>query len=323
MPCYKPLEAWFGTETNPSGKRSIVFDKSRAMFPGDPLTLPCGQCTGCRLERSRQWAIRCVHEAQMHQDNCFVTLTFSPEALARRSPRIGADRSLPGSPYSLDKRDFQTFMKRLRKHFNGKRVRYFQCGEYGEQYGRPHYHAILFGLDFSDKQLFRLTKTGERLYRSPTLEKLWPYGYSTIGNVTFESAAYVARYVMKKAAGDLVRDRYMGADLETGELVPILEPEYCTMSRRPGIAADWFDEYADDCYPSDFITVRGKKMSIPKYYDRLRERTRPYEIEQIKKLRKESAREHADNNTPERLAVREQVQLHKLKKLVRNLDEEY
>jgi len=318
MPCYKPLEAWHGQEVNPSGKRSIVFDKSRAIFPGNPLSIPCGQCVGCRLERSRQWAIRCVHEASLYEDNCFITLTFNDEALAKRKPRLTTGE--PGSPLSLDKTEYQKFMKRLRKKLNGKRVRYFQCGEYGEQFGRPHYHAILFGYDFPDKELFRITPTGERLFRSAMLEKLWPFGFSSIGSVTFESAAYVARYVMKKATGDLKRDRYMGADVETGELVNILEPEYCTMSRRPGIAADWFEQYQDDLYPKDFITVRGKKMSVPKYYDRLLEQKRPYEMEQIKALRVAEAKKHADNNTPERLAVRQEVQERKLKKLPRNLE---
>lgn len=209
-------------------------------------------------------------------------------------------------------------MKRLRFHFGDKKIRFFHCGEYGEKYGRPHYHAILFGIDFDDKQLHTIIN-GNRLYTSPTLEKLWPYGYSSIGNVTFESAAYVARYIMKKVTGDQADEHYSVINEETGEIL-YKQPEYTTMSRRPGIAAGWFEQYADDVYPKDFVTVRGKKMRPPKFYDRLMEKTRPYEIEDIKAARVEKAREHSLNNTPERLHVREQVQKLKLKQLPRKLD---
>lgn len=308
MACYKPLTAYYGKQKNPSGKNSIVFNPREAEQPDDPLELPCGQCIGCRLERSRQWAIRCIHEAQLHDENIFITLTFSPEELEKRE-----------NPWSLRKKDFQDFMKRLRKHFGAKKIRYFHCGEYGEKYGRPHYHAILFGCDFPDKQLHRVVN-GHRLYVSPTLEKLWPFGYSSIGTVTFESAAYVARYIMKKVTGDDAETHYALVDGDTGEIVGSKIPEYTTMSRRPGIAADWFEKYVDDLYPSDYITVRGKKMRVPKFYDRLMEATRPYEMDDIKLERKETAKQHAENNTIERLATREKVQQLRLKKLPRNLD---
>nr|QXN72801.1 MAG: replication initiator protein [Microvirus sp.] len=310
MACYKPLTAYYGKEKNVSGKNSIVFNPREAAQPDDPIELPCGQCVGCRLERSRQWAIRCIHEAQLHDDNCFITLTFSPEALAKRE-----------NPWSLRKKDFQDFMKRLRKHFGAKKIRYFHCGEYGEKYGRPHYHAILFGIDFDDKKLHRVLN-GHRLYTSPTLERLWPHGYSSIGNVTFESAAYVARYIMKKVTGDDADTHYAIVDPDTGEIVGSKVPEYTTMSRRPGIAAGWLEKFADDVYPKDFITVRGKKMRAPKYYDRVMETERPYEMEDIKHARKEAAKLHSENNTAERLRVREKVQKLRLEKLPRNLDKE-
>ena len=151
--------------------------------------VPCGQCIGCRLERSRQWAIRCVHEASLHTDNCFITLTYSPDCL----PSDG----------SLNHDDFQKFFKRLRKHIAPKKIRYYMCGEYGEdlqqpsKLGRPHFHACLFGLDFDDKQLY-IVRDDVKLYTSATLEKIWGKGFVTIGDVTFESAAYVARYIAKK-----------------------------------------------------------------------------------------------------------------------------
>lgn len=328
MPCFKPLEGWYSKEVNPTGKRSIVFNKKQALEPDAPIDIPCGQCVGCRLERSRQWAIRCVHEAQLHEDNCFITLTFNDDSLAKRE-----------NPSSLDKTEFPNFMKRLRfevvkknpfpKHLKKERaewqfkngIRYFHCGEYGDKYGRPHYHAILFGYDFADKQLINIIN-GQKLYRSNQLERLWPFGYSSIGSVTFESAAYVARYVMKKVTGDQAWHHYSDIDYDTGEITNVREPEYTTMSRRPGIASKWFEKYKDDVYPSDFITVRGVKMKAPKYYDKILEKSDIYEYERIKDLRKLSALEHSDNNTNERLAVREKLQLNKLNQLPRKLDQD-
>jgi hypothetical protein len=272
MACYKPMEAWYSKEVNPSGKRSLVFSPKSAYEPDRPIELACGQCIGCRLERSRQWAIRCMHEASLYENNCFITLTFSPEALAKRE-----------FPESLDVREYQLFMKRLRKRF-GDGIRFFHCGEYGEKYKRPHYHALLFNFDFPDKKLFRIDN-GFRLYTSEALSELWPYGFCTIGDVTFESAAYVARYITKKVTGDDADKAYMVVDEETGELIGHRKPEYITMSRRPGIAKEWFDKHKNDVYPSDNIHLRGKKFKPPKYYDKLFEQSNPFEYDEIKEKR--------------------------------------
>jgi hypothetical protein len=300
MPCFHPLEAFQSRTRDPStGKRSISFNRFKA-FDAEPIKLPCGQCIGCRLERSRQWAIRCMHEAQLHEDNCFITLTFSPEALALRD-----------NPMSVDVRDFQLFMKRLRKKY-GQGIRFYHCGEYGEKNGRPHYHACIFGFDFEDKQLWKVAN-GHRLYISDSLQELWPFGFSTIGDVTFESAAYVARYIMKKINGDLAEEHYV--DAETGE---ILNPEYTTMSRRPGIGRGWYDKYANDVYPHDYVIVNGVKCRPPKYYDGVLSTERPYEFEEIKQTRLTNAEQYVGNNTPDRLDARERVAKARHKLLVRD-----
>jgi hypothetical protein len=309
VPCYKPITGWYSKEVNPSGKRSIVFSPDKALERDNEIEIPCGQCIGCRLERSRQWAIRCLHEAQLHEDNCFITLTFNEEELQKRK-----------IPESLDKTEFQRFMKRLRKKYPSKKIRYFHCGEYGEKYKRPHYHAILFGIDFQDKQLHNIIN-GNRLYVSKTLEELWPHGYSSIGEVTFESAAYVARYCLKKITGDNADYHYLLVDEETGEYKGHREPEYTTMSRRPGIASEWFEKYQDDVYPSDFITVRGVKMKAPKYYDKLMEKTRPYEMEDLKDMRKENAKKYGEENTRERLDTKDYLTHYRVsQRLPRKLD---
>lgn len=197
-------------------------------------------------------------------------------------------------------------MKRLRKRFSDNKyspidakywtnpVKFYHCGEYGEQNERPHHHACLFNFDFQDKKLWSI-RDGVRLYRSAELEKLWPHGHSTIGEVTFESAAYVARYVTKKITGPPAADHYKGR-----------KPEYSTMSRGGrtgrGLAHQWFENFTDDIYPKDFIVIRGKKIKVPKYYDKSYEIKAPFDMEQIKAYRLESALSNPDNNTARLLA---------------------
>lgn len=324
MPCYKPLEAWYAKEVNESGKRSLVFNRSYAEQPDQPINISCGQCVGCRLERSRQWAVRCMHEASMHENNCFITLTFSPEGLTRRNAEFrkeekeNPDRVKGWNEVGIHPRDFQLFMKRLRKKF-GKGVRYYYCGEYGETNNRPHYHACMFNLDLPDRRLWKMSN-GIPLYRSEILEELWPYGYSTIGEVTFESAAYVARYVMKKVNGEMANEQgtYVRHDSETGE-ASFVKPEYCAMSRRPGIGKTWFEKYKEDVYPNDFVILRGKKCRPPKYYDKLLEVDDTFKYDDIKMARVENAYKWVDEQTPERLKAKEKCKEKQIEKLVRNL----
>lgn len=282
-----------------------------------PVTIACGQCVGCRLERSRQWAIRCVHEAQLHEDNCFITLTYDDEHL----------------PYggTLVKDDFQRFMKRLRSRHSEK-ISYFHCGEYGEpldesgrrkpypcisNVGRPHYHALLFGVDFPDKVVFKESLQGDPIYTSELLGTLWTSGFSTIGALTFESAAYCARYVMKKVTGPGSRAHYTSVIFSTGEMVQVI-PEYITMSLKPAIAKGWYEKYSADVFPDDFVVVRGKRMRPPRYYDRLFERSDSTAHAVVKADRIEVGREHREDQTPERLRDRETVKLAQILSLRRD-----
>lgn len=305
MPCYRPLNGFKSKDLNPSGKRSIVFNYSQG-YKDMPVTVPCGQCIGCRLERSRQWAIRCHHEASLHERNCFITLTYAPEHV----PEQG----------TLIKKHYQDFMKRLRKRF-GPNIRYFHCGEYGEKNARPHYHACLFNFDFVDKKLWKSVR-GNNLYLSEALEELWPFGFSTIGDVTFESAAYVARYITKKINGDRALDHYTTYSRETGEITGERLPEYTTMSLKPGIGAGWIQKYHKDVYPNDLVIMREKEMKPPKYYDKIYDQYDATQFRKIKAKRVALAKERTPDNTPERLSVRERVKELATKLLKRSYENE-
>lgn len=283
----------------PIGGGQVVFKRSASVPYGmEAVTVPCGQCIGCRLERSRQWAVRCVHEAQLHEHSCFITLTYDDEHL----PVVGDGGKVKDRPSTLVKDDFQRFMKRLRKAISPTKIRFFHSGEYGEKGSRAHYHAIIFGYDFPDKYLFK--SSGKvKVYRSPLLESLWTDGYSSVGDCTFETAAYVARYVLKKVNGERKSAHY-------GDRLP----EYTTMSRRPGIAAGWYDRYAKtDVYPSDEIVIRSRKMKPPRFYDERLKLENKEMFNYIKSCRREMAILHEDEATPERLAVKEIVAKAKLK----------
>lgn len=301
MACYHPLQAYR------LGDGSVTFRDNGA---GDPLTLPCGQCYGCRLERSRQWAIRCMHEASLHEENCFITLTYDND-------HCPSDRS-------LNYVDFQLFMKRFRKKFKDSTIRFYMAGEYGEKFERPHFHACIFGFNFPDRTIWKRTSSGSIIYRSKALEDLWTFGYSSVGDVTFESAAYVARYVMKKvnvsSATPLhMRDHYETTDFETGEIKE-RTPEFNKMSLRPGIGAGWIDKYKSDVFPHDYIVLKGKEVKVPRYYDKRFEKTNPFDFEAVQLVRYLEAKDRAQDNTDERLQVKETVVKAKTRLLTRHIE---
>lgn len=222
---------------------------------------------GCRLEKSKQWAIRCVHEASLHRQNSFITLTYNDESL----PEYG----------TLKKEHLQAFFKRLRHH-KGK-FRYYACGEYGDHTERAHYHACIFGLDFHDKVPFR--KIGDhQLYTSKNLTDIWGHGHTSIGNLTFETAAYTARYVTKKLSHG--QAKYNRLDKDTGEIIPLEQPR-AFMSLKPAIGRNWIEKYHQDIYGADkdTIRIRGKAVRPAKYYDKIYDTINPEHLAVIKSNR--------------------------------------
>lgn len=276
MACYHPVPAWYKQVVNESGKRGLSFKLDDGLVDR-PIEIPCGTCIGCKLERARQWAVRCVHESQLYDSNCFVTLTYKDD------------------PGTLVPRDMVLFLKRLRAKY-GEGIRFFQCGEYGERLERPHHHAILFNLDFADRVFYNIGSDGvSRVYTSNDLESLWGHGFCTVGDVGLSSAGYVARYTLKKVVDSSAAAHYGGR-----------VPEYLTMSRRPGIGRDWVEKYGRELINNGFVVLDGVKQGIPRYYDSILAERFPAEMREIKRKRAEFAAESVDN-TGARLIVREVV----------------
>lgn len=320
MPCFHPLSAWRGPKRGKEGP--IYFDPAKSFFPHDParcaLQVRCGQCLGCRIDKRQEWSVRMMHEFKVNPCACFVTLTISDEHMP------------PGQvvPYRI----FQLFMKRLRKRFSGVTIRFVEAFEYGTIGDRPHFHAILYGVDFSaDREPFSRSN-GSVLYTSKLLEQLWGLGICTVGEVTRETCQYVAGYTMKEwvpgAAGEPdAQGKYHGVIAkgerervmtDTGEIV-LLPREHIRMSRRPGIGAGWFKSYFEsDVVGQDRITILGKldpltgqhekarHVPVPAYYIRLYERENPEYVAELKAKRKAAMQTPKAlwNNSPERLAVR-------------------
>lgn len=226
MACYSPLLGWQKRQLNDNGKREFTRNPREA-YIDFPMSLPCGKCVGCRSAQAMVWAVRCYHESTMHLRNCFVTLTYDDDHL----PADG----------KIVKKDLQDFFKRARKR--GLKFRYFAAGEYGEKTRRPHYHAVIFGLDFSDDK----ETISETLYTSPTLQEIWGKGHVSIGCVSIASIMYVVGYTAKKIS-----------DVDTFNL----------MSRKPGIGADWLSLYMDDLTKDGFCVIDGQKFTIPRFYMR-------------------------------------------------------
>ncbi len=345
MACYSPL---LGSQTayNEKGKRpvhvySYEVDMQKRFDPEknpgvEVIRLPCGQCIGCRLDKAKEWAARCYHEAAMHKENSFITLTYN-------------DQNLP-EDRSIDKKHLQNFFKKFRKHirlpgimplfdkamriqyykakwhknygkskvaYAEKPIRYYSCGEYGEEKNRPHYHIILFGHTFKDQELIHhdaksvyqnkfKVNNNHSLYTSKLLEQLWAKGFVTIGEVNEQSAGYVARYCTKKITGEMAKEHYQGR-----------EPEFALMSRMPGIGKTWYDQFKTDVYPKDYFTIKGQKYQPSRYYDTLLERKDPELMAELKAERRKKSIQLQDWKP--RLIAREKVKQLQTKSLVRGL----
>lgn len=288
MSCYHPmLGIWTGERTEKGAKKYKFlkvperYGKEGFKYPAnciEHMLIPCGQCIGCRLDKSRQWADRMMLELETSGNAVFVTLTYEEEALdPDKKKKYGKNEDLTCEAMytyfddekqyaTLSKVDAQKWMKRLRKEFEGREIRFYLCGEYGSKTLRPHLHAILFGVGLRDLcTLYEIGNpigkngNGDKYYISARLRKTWPYGNNLVTNVSYETMAYVARYVTKKLNGDLM--------IEYARRNVI--PEFSLMSRKPGIGRKYLDLHPS-CLDMETLSFfdgkEAKKIRIPKYY---------------------------------------------------------
>lgn len=319
MPCYFPLSAM--QPLNPPGSRPIFIDKIKQstldLTKYKPLNLPCGQCIGCRLEYSRQWAIRMQHEASTFEQNCFLTLTYDDDHLPTENGKA-----------VLVKTHLQNFMKYLRRDY-GEGIRFYGAGEYGltcykcglssllctcrsflPDLGRSHYHVCLFNHRFTDETVVGLSATGFPVLESPSLNRLWGKGITATSDFTFETAAYCARYVTKKITGDKAAQHYESRPRE-----------FAIMSRRPGLGRRWYDMYAESVYQNDMIVIRNNLITRPpKYYDYLYEQSAPLDLEVLRERRQQYALKHIEHSAPQRATVRNTLAELKHKRLKRSYE---
>jgi len=232
-----------------------------------------------------------MHEAQYHDRLSFITLTYDQQ------------NEPPGG--SLRPHDLWKFFKRLRKALSCP-VRYFACGEYGELSARPHYHALIFGWHFPDRRYYK-GQGSNTLYVSEQLSGLWPAGMATVGDFSYETANYVAGYVMKKVNGEAASAHYAVIDPDTGEILMHRVPEFIRMSRRPGIAAKWWSDYGKEVFPDDFVVVSGRKHPVPRYYLKRLKADQPVLAASVLEERVERASLRGFDRSPERLRSREAV----------------
>lgn len=324
MSCHSPVPYRVGEFNSSTGKfKNIVLPRTPDNLASTSLRFPCGGCLGCRIDSSRQKAIRIEHEVQTQSESgrgsCFITLTYATEHM----PTLGNT-----GVGTLNKSHWPAFLKRLRRRITDPSDRFFvstdlrikqvYCGEYGDNgTHRPHFHGIIFGYDFPDRKYFD-ERRGNILYRSEFLEELWPFGHSTIGTATWQSGAYVARYVMKKVTGERAKEHYQVIDSSTGEVFDRV-PEYNVIGN--GIGLDWFNKYGvPDVYPAgQVITKAGKRMKPPRYYDSKYELLDPDDMYRLKQDRMAAIKRMASDNTEDRLAVKSKILRTRVGRLKRDI----
>lgn len=327
MACYHPLKvAWYGeVTTNHKKKYEFVnpdYDDYKSAV--EVKDIPCGKCMGCRIEYSRQWATRCMLEAKKYKYNAFINLTYDEEHVHHTTGHTIEGEEI--DRLTLYPPDVTKFMKDLRRYFDynykEQGIKFYLCGEYGDTTGRPHYHIVAFNIHIRDLIPFYKNAEGDQIYISETIAKIWKKGQITVGEVTWQSCAYTARYVMKKRKGKDAEEIYK---------ILGIEPEFVRMSRNPGIGRAYYEENKDNIYLTDEIFLdngKGKviKFKPGKYFDRLYDLESPEAMEAIKLQRKKNAilceknRQTKTNLTKkEYLRIQESNLLQKTTKLKRTI----
>lgn len=225
---------------------TVSYGPPKFNLKGDNL-VPCGKCPVCISKRAIEWATRCRHEISQHKLNTFVTFTYNQDSI--RSEEIIYE-------------DFQLFMKRLRRKYPNNNIRYIVSCEYGTDFKRPHFHAIIFGYDAPDKKYLRKTQKGSILYSSDELSRLWNNGFVSVGEANEKTAYYIAKYSLSNSKHEIIRDH-------TGEISVL--SDYMRCSTRPAIGLRYFEKY----YKYVVADAIAENKPIPRYYVKILEEIDP------------------------------------------------
>lgn len=192
-------------------------------------TVPCGKCILCLKRRQNNWSFRLMQEMKISSSAFFVTLTYEQ-----------VPTSFNGNP-TLNKRDFQLFMKRLRKNSGYGKLKYYACGEYGDHSGRPHYHAIIYNATASTFP--------------QDLQNAWGLGHTHIGECDLPTVRYTCKYIMK------------GKWQPIGELDD-REPQFSLQSK--GLGKSYLTPQMIKFHKQNLIPCitgkNGQLQSLPRYY---------------------------------------------------------
>lgn len=301
MPCFHPIKGWIGRDG-----RFTTNSKNTWIDKREEIQIPCGQCLGCKLEYSRQWAIRCQHEMKYHYENCFITITYDDEHLPKRG---------------VSKKDCQDFFKRLRYYLDNDSeykerlrfyrardsnplsevgIRYFLSSEYGDKTLRPHYHAIIFGYTPNDLVLYSQSGSGCKVYLSQLLSEIWGKGNVLVGeSCNFETAAYIARYVVKN---------YEQKELMNGIFFKVFNKNFVLSSRRPAIGYRYFEENKRQIERLDKVIIReGLKVNPSRYYDRKMKEYDSMIYDKLKQKRKDLIKSESESIFYKRMENKEKI----------------
>ena len=251
MACNNPRYAWRSRDRNPeTGKYPLVFNEyGKDCDRPDAIEVPCyNYCMGCKITRANDWAVKAHCEMRYQgEQNCFMlNLSYS-------------DKHLPKGR-TLCERDVQLFLKRLRKHYSERKIRYLYCGEYGTRKGRPHYHMIIFGMriywEFCEFHHYSKGNRDYPMYVHHYIEKLWGKGETFVGRATYQSARYIAKYTTKAVYGPESEDVYRNK-----------ERPFIRASQSPALGIPFLERWTSDVYPSDHVVIDGKEHKPPKSFD--------------------------------------------------------
>lgn len=257
--------------------------------------VPCKKCWACRLNYSAEWATRIMNEVQYHENNYFITLTYDEQHVPKLKEitykdKDGKEHTIRNKGQfknTLNPDDIKRFINSIRKHFERlghKGVKYYLCGEYGQNgTTRPHYHIIFMNLPLNPEKFydFHQDENLKMHWKTKEVEEIWGKGIIDVAMVEWADAAYVARYGTKLYINNGSVEEYAKSGMVR---------EFVRCSRRPAIGLHFCEDNEFDLLYTDKITMKNFRedtvtVPLPSYYVRKLEEKYPEYIEMLKQDR--------------------------------------